>query len=87
LQAAPNATVACVRAFSGTDFRGDMKALTMKTLIVHGANDKTVPIEIAGAKAAAMVPHATFLTYEGAPHALVITDKDRFNKDLLAFLQ
>ena len=87
LQAAPNATIACVRAFSGTDFRGDMKALTMKTLIVHGDGDKTVPIKTAGARAAAMVPHAKFLIYEGSPHALVITDSERFNADLLAFLQ
>lgn len=87
LQAAPNATIACVRAFSGTDFRGDMKALTMKTLIVHGDSDKTVPIKVAGAKAAEMVPHAIFLTYEGAPHALVMTEKERFNSDLLTFLQ
>ena len=67
LQAAPNATIGCVRAFSGTDFRVDMKTLTMKTLIVHGGGDKTVPIESSGAKAAKMVPHATFLSYEGAP--------------------
>ena len=87
LQGAPHATIACVRAFSATDFRGDMKALTMKTLIVHGDGDKTVPIKTAGARAAAMVPHAKFLIYEGAPHALVITDNERFNADLLAFLQ
>jgi pimeloyl-ACP methyl ester carboxylesterase len=56
LQAARPATIACVRAFSGTDFREDMKALTMKTLIVHGDGDETVPIKVAGARAAAMVP-------------------------------
>ncbi len=86
LQAARHATIACVRAFSATDFRADMKALTMKTLIVHGDADKTVPIKVSGAQAAEMMPHATFLTYDGAPHALVVTEKDRFNSDLLAFL-
>ncbi len=86
LQAARHATIECVRAFSATDFRGDMKALTMKTLIVHGDGDKTVPNKVAGARAAEMVPHAEFLIYDGAPHALVVTEKDRFNKDLLAFL-
>jgi pimeloyl-ACP methyl ester carboxylesterase len=87
LQASPQATTACVAAFSGTDFRPDMAAFTMKTLIVHGDGDQTVPINVAGAAAARLVPHADFKTYAGAPHALVITDKDRFNADLLAFLQ
>jgi pimeloyl-ACP methyl ester carboxylesterase len=87
LQASPRATTACVAAFSGTDFRPDMAAFTMKTLIVHGDGDQTVPINVAGAAAARLVPHADFKTYAGAPHALVITDKDRFNADLRAFLQ
>jgi non-heme chloroperoxidase len=87
LQAAPHATTACVRAFSATDFRADMAAFTMKTLIVHGDADGTVPIQVAGAAAAKLVPHARFLTYPGAPHALVVTEKDRFNADLLAFLR
>jgi pimeloyl-ACP methyl ester carboxylesterase len=87
LQASPRATVQCVRAFSATDFRADMAAFTMKTLIVHGDGDGTVPIAVAGAEAARLVPHAKFLTYAGAPHALVVTEKDRFNADLLAFLR
>jgi pimeloyl-ACP methyl ester carboxylesterase len=87
LQASPRATVECVTAFSATDFRPDMAAFTMKTLIVHGDSDQTVPIKVSGAAAASLVPHADFKTYAGAPHALVITDKDRFNADLLSFLQ
>jgi pimeloyl-ACP methyl ester carboxylesterase len=87
LQASPRATTACVTAFSGTDFRLDMAAFTMKTLIVHGDADQTVPLHVAGAAAAKLVPHADFKTYPGAPHAMIITDKDRFNADLLAFLR
>jgi pimeloyl-ACP methyl ester carboxylesterase len=86
LQAAPNATIDCVRAFSATDFRADMAAFTMKTLIVHGEADQTVPIGVAGEAAAKLVPHAEFLRYPGAPHALVVTEAETFNTDLLAFL-
>ena len=86
LQAAPNATIECVRAFSGTDFCADMAAFTVKTLIVHGESDQTVPIGVAGEAAAKLVPHADLRRYAGAPHALVITEKDKFNADLLEFL-
>jgi pimeloyl-ACP methyl ester carboxylesterase len=87
LQASPHATIECVRAFSGTDFRRDMAAFSVKTLIVHGDGDETVPIKVAGAPAAKLVPGARFLTYPAAPHALVVTEKDRFNADLLKFLK
>ena len=87
LQASPAATIQCVRSFSSTDFRQDLTKLSMKTLIVHGDGDETVPIQVSGAAAAKLIPHAKFLTYPGAPHALVVTEKDRFNQDLLAFLR
>jgi non-heme chloroperoxidase len=36
LQASPKATIEMVRAFYLTDFRSDMSAFTMPTLIIHG---------------------------------------------------
>jgi non-heme chloroperoxidase len=87
LQGSARATLACVRAFSETDFRADMAALTMPTLVVHGSGDKTVPIEVAGRQAAKLAPGAQFVEYEGEPHGLMITAKDRLNADLLTFLR
>ena len=85
LLASPKATTDCVRAFSETDFRPDMAAFTMPTLIVHGASDATVPAAVSGRRAAQMIPHAQYIEYAGAPHALTFTEKDRLNADLLAF--
>ena len=48
VQATLKSTLDCVRAFSETDFRPDMAAFTVPTLIVHGTADKTVPIDVAG---------------------------------------
>jgi len=79
------ATVACVRAFSETDFRQDLKSISVPTLIVHGDQDETVPLKVSGARTAAALPHATMKVYEGAPHGLHITEKDRLNADLAAF--
>lgn len=84
--ASPVATVDCVSAFGKTDFRSEMEAFTMPTLIIHGTGDKTVPIAPSAEAAASLIPHADLRRYEGAPHGLFITHKDRLNQDLVSFL-
>lgn len=80
-------TYDCVGAFSESDFRPDMAAFTMPTLIIHGDGDQVVPITPTGAAAHELIPHSQFLAYESAPHALTFTHKDQYNADLLAFLR
>eukprot|EP01037_Dinobryon_pediforme_P009345 gene9345-9426_t len=87
MMASPKATIDCVKAFSATDFRQDMRAFTMPTLIIHGTSDATVPIKAAGQAAHTLVPTATFIPYEGEPHGLHFTAKDRLNQDLFDFLR
>ncbi len=84
--ASPKATVDCVRAFSETDFRADMAAFTMPTLLIHGSADKIVPLDVTSKAAAAMIAGAEFKPYEGEPHGLFFTAKDRLNDDLLTFI-
>jgi pimeloyl-ACP methyl ester carboxylesterase len=86
MQAGLLSTLACAKAFSTTDFRGDLASFTVPTLIIHGTADKTVPIDIAGRKAALGIPHATFIEYDGAPHGLFASHKERLIADVLAFL-
>lgn len=85
MQASPKATVDCVRAWSATDFRGDLKSFGVPTLIVHGGSDATVPVEKSGSLAAKLVPDAELKIYDGAPHGLTYTERDRLNRDLVAF--
>jgi non-heme chloroperoxidase len=80
------ATIACAHAFAETDFRADLKKITVPTLIIHGGDDKTVPIDVSGRRTARMIASATFKIYDGAPHGLFITHKDQLNSDLLAFI-
>ncbi len=82
----PKATMDCVRAFSATDFRGDMPSFTMPTLVIHGTSDATVPIDVAGREAARLIPHAKLIEYDGGPHATFFVNKDQLNADLLTFL-
>ncbi len=87
MRGSPKATLDCVRAFSETDFRQDMTAIRVPTLVIHGGSDATVPADKSGERAAAMIPGAVLKTYAGAPHALFFTEKDRLNQDLLAFIR
>jgi non-heme chloroperoxidase len=84
--ASPKATQECAKAFATTDFRSDMSAVTVPTLIIHGDSDKTVPIEPTAEQAAQMIPGCKFIRYQGAPHGFFYTEKERLNKDLISFI-
>ncbi len=85
--ASPKATVDCVKAFGETDFRADMPAFKVPTLVIHGDADQTVPIDISGKVAAASIAGARLEIYEGAPHAIPFTHAERLTQDLLTFLK
>lgn len=80
------ATVACMRAFSSTDFRDDIVKINIPTLIIHGDNDQTVPIEPTSNQSAIAILNAEYIVYEGEPHGLFITQKERLTSDLLQFI-
>jgi non-heme chloroperoxidase len=86
MQAGLHPTLECAKAFSHTDFRGDLAAFRVPTLIVHGTSDKTVPIDPTGRAAAKGIAGSQLVEYDGAPHGLTITESDRFTNDLLTFL-
>lgn len=86
MQASLKATLECMRSFSSTDFRGDLAAFKVPTLIIHGTEDKTVPIDASARIAAKGIAHSTLIEYGGAPHGVFATDKKRLTADLLDFL-
>ena len=79
-------TLACVRAFSETDFRPDLAAFTMPTLIVHGVDDQTVPIDLTARAAAKAIPNARLVEYEDGAHGIFASHGERLTRDLLDFL-
>ncbi|MBD2714858.1 alpha/beta hydrolase [Microvirga sp. STR05] len=79
------ATVACGHAFAETDFRRDLEGISVPALVIHGEDDKTVPIKNSGDRMNQHLKHATYITYDGAPHGLFITEKDKLNRDLIDF--
>ncbi|MFP1740717.1 alpha/beta fold hydrolase [Lonsdalea quercina] len=87
LLASLKSTLDCVTAFSETDFRPDMHSINVPALVIHGDADQVVPFESTGKVAAAMIKNAQLKVYEGAPHAITQTHRDRLNQDLLEFIR
>jgi pimeloyl-ACP methyl ester carboxylesterase len=87
LRASPKAVIDCMRAIARADFRPDLRAFTMPTLIVHGDADQLNPIDKTARPTARAIRGSELKVYEGGPHGLIITDKERFTQDLLAFVR
>jgi len=86
MDASPIATLQCAQSFATTDFRQDVPAINVPTLIIQGDADKIVPIKATGDENAKLIPGAKYVVYEGAPHGLWFTDKEKLNQDLIDFI-
>ena len=69
-----------------TDFRADIAKIDVPTLILHGTGDRILPVEATGRAFAALLPEATYVEVEGAPHGLLWTHADEVTRALLEFL-
>ena len=76
-----------VAAFSETDFTDDLKAISVPTLVLHGEDDQVVPFATTGKMSAGIVKDAKLISYPGFPHGMPVTNADRINADLLAFIE
>jgi pimeloyl-ACP methyl ester carboxylesterase len=70
-----------------TDFRAELARIEVPTLIIHGDKDASAPLELTGRPAAALIPGARLEVYEGGPHGLYFTHKERLNQDLARFVR
>ncbi len=86
MQAGLRSTLACAEAFGSTDFRPDLKSFTVPTLVIHGTNDKIVPIDASARAAAAGISQSRLIEYDGAPHGLLASQKTRLIEDVLKFV-
>ena len=87
MQCSIRSAYACIKQFSETDFTEDLKKMNVPTLVIHGDDDQIVPIAATARRAVELLPQATLSVYEGAPHGLPVTHKDKLNAELLAFLR
>ena len=87
MQAGLKGAYDCIKVFSETDLTEDLERFDVPTLIVHGDDDQIVPIAASAKRSSKIVEGSVLKVYEGAPHGLTATHKERFNADLLAFIR
>ncbi len=87
IQGSSRAAIDYIEAFAKTDFRNDLKKVTVPTLIIHGEDDKIVPIGVGGDATHELLPKAIYHKYDDAPHGLFYPFKERLNRDLLSFIR
>ena len=74
-------------SFSFGDFTDDMPAMTVPTLILHGTEDKPLPIDATARRAHRMIPTSKLIEYEGHPHGFYATNGEQMIADTMAFLK
>jgi non-heme chloroperoxidase len=77
----------CIKQFSESDHSMDLTRFDIPTLLIHGSDDQIVPIEDSAKLSVNLIKGAVLKVYDGAPHGLMVTHKDRFNADVLEFLK
>lgn len=75
-----------IEAFSETDQTGDLQAITVPTLVLHGEDDQIVPIAASAHKAIDLLANGTLKTYPGLSHGMLTVNADQLNADMLAFI-
>ncbi|RLK52445.1 alpha/beta fold hydrolase [Microbacterium telephonicum] len=84
---AGNAAIVAAPLTWPTDFRADIPEITVPALILHGTADNILPIDKTARRFRELLPEATYVELEGAPHGLLWTHGDEVNEALLAFLR
>ncbi|MFG1639827.1 alpha/beta fold hydrolase [Amycolatopsis sp. NPDC049252] len=87
MQVGYKAAYDCIAQFSEQDFTDDLGKIEIPVLVVHGDDDQIVPIGAAGRRSAEILPNATLVVHEGAPHGLCGDHEIRFNAELLEFIR
>jgi len=83
--ASPRGTYDCVRAWL-TDFRKDLGSIDVPTLVIHGDDDRIVPLAVSGERTHEMVKGSRLVRIEGGPHGINWTHAVEVNRALLEFL-
>lgn len=83
--ASATASLACVPTWH-EDFRQDLTRVDVPTLVIHGDNDRIVPLTAAGQRTAKLVKGARLVIVKGGPHCIPWTHADEVNRELLSFL-
>jgi len=83
--ASATASLVCVPSWH-EDFREDLARVDVPTLVIHGDDDRIVPIVAAGQRTAKLIAGARLVIVKGGPHCITWTHADEVNAEILSFL-
>ena len=83
--ASPKGTLDCVSAWV-TDFRNDLQRVDVPTLVVHGDDDRILPLSATGTPTHEAVKGSRLVVVKGGPHGLNWTHAAEVNDELLKFV-
>lgn len=86
IEASPYATTQSLIALRDTDLRGELSKISIPTAIFHGAKDAICEFAMAEQMHQG-IKDSYILTFENSGHGLFIEELEKFNTQLLAFLQ
>jgi pimeloyl-ACP methyl ester carboxylesterase len=86
VSASPAGTVACVPAWH-TDFRADLPKIDIPVLVLHGTEDRILPIEACGPRTHELISGSEYVPIQGASHGLCWTHAEEVNAELLRFFK
>jgi non-heme chloroperoxidase len=81
----PHATYVCVDTWL-TDFRDDLPKIDVPTLVVHGTEDRILPIASTADRLPDLIADVRLVRVEGGPHNIGWTHPEEVNKALLEFV-
>jgi pimeloyl-ACP methyl ester carboxylesterase len=85
-EASPYAATQCLIALRDEDLRTQMGQIQLPVAIFHGVHDKIVPLAI-GEQALQLLKNAYLVRFENSGHGLFVEEREKFNRELVAFLQ
>ncbi len=77
-------TIACVATWH-TDFRQDLAKIDIPVLVMHGTDDRVLPIEACGARTHEQIRGSDYIAVNGASHGLCWTHAEEVNAHLVPF--
>ncbi|MGZ5940548.1 MAG: alpha/beta fold hydrolase [Rhizomicrobium sp.] len=78
--------IGCNELIVETDFRDDLRAVSVPSLVIHGTRDASSPMALTGQRTASLIPGCTFKAYEDAPHGLIFTHMHRLSANMQDFI-
>jgi Predicted hydrolases or acyltransferases (alpha/beta hydrolase superfamily) len=84
LQAAGWSTAAMIRLLRDSNLAGDLAAITVPTLIMHGIHDQVVPFAMAQEQHA-RIPQSRLVAFQYSGHGLFWEEREEFNRLIAEF--